>query len=161
MLTRYDAYTLKKTDPSDFLLHYFITRPSFKNPYDTFETLWTKWSQILLTCDKRPLVAELKLKESHIEQLSMFPISALIQISNLNTLLAYMTTLPRSTVQIFERWLSYKIITQNMSGGSDLSVFLHHTQQGLLRRKCMFPYDSMIDYHLCTMLFGLKSSQIF
>ncbi len=63
------------TPPWYILLDYFTTRPSLTNLNEAFLSKWCK--KCINIFEKHPLVAELKLKISHIALFFMFSISAL------------------------------------------------------------------------------------
>ncbi len=76
----------------------------------------------VLTFDKRPLVAELKLKTLKIRHFVTFSISALPPEGTFQMLTHFYHLWPlgqRNDVQIFDRRSGCKIIKQNVSGGSD------------------------------------------
>ena len=76
----------------------------------------------VLTFEKRPLVAELKLKTLKIAQSVTFSISALPPGDAFQMLTHFYHLWPlgqKNDVQIFDRGSGFKIIKQNVSGGSD------------------------------------------
>ncbi len=56
--------------------------------------------------------------------------------------------------EIFERRSSYKIISQNVSGGSDFQWFLHHNYLVSLRPETFFTPNSI---HMCSCTVGHSS----
>ncbi len=88
--------------------------PSFWSDIGASEISRNDWLRIL--------VAELKLKTSQLEQFFMFLISALPPEGAFQMFIHFWHVWPlgqKRVIQIFERHSDYKIIKQNIPGGSD------------------------------------------